>query len=114
MVFFSFFSSWSFAFWKARVGRKDGLLDLFFFWSLVLGRHGLVTNMSFCHVFLFLFFVFFWSFAFWKARFGQNDGIDFDEEEHNGDDVDCAPELCCFCLELNQLSQQCLYGLAKS
>ena len=70
--------------------------------------------MLFCHVFLFSFLVFFWSFALWKARFGQKDGLNFDEEEDNGDDVDCAPELCCFCLELNQLSQQCLYGLAKS
>ena len=90
--FFLFFS-WSFAFWKARVGHKHVILPCF----------------------LFLFFLCsFWSFALWKARFGQKDGLNFDEEEDNGDDVDCAPELCCFCLELNQLSQQCLYGLAKS
>ena len=53
-------------------------------------------------------------FALWKALVSQKDGLDFDEDEDNGDDMDCASELCCFGLELNQLSQQCLYGLAKS
>ena len=78
------------------------------------GRQGLVTNMLFCHVFLFLFFVFFLVNCALEGTVWPNDGLNLDEEEHNGDDVDCAPELCCFCLELNQLSQQCLYGLAKS